>query len=77
MEQGTDRILELEKNAAIKEKLVACIKGLEEKDRLIISLYYYENLGYAEIAKIMGLTVSRVSRIHAEIINKMKETVGF
>jgi len=60
-----------EKNEA-KELLVEAIKSLEERDRLIISLYYYENLNYKEIAKLLNITVSRVSQVHTRIIEMLK-----
>jgi RNA polymerase sigma factor for flagellar operon FliA len=50
-----------------KELLVATMKTLEERDRLILSLYYYEGLNYREIADILNITVSRVSQIHSKI----------
>lgn len=56
-----------------KEILIRLIKSLEERDRLIISLYYYENLNYKEIADTLGITVSRVSQIHSKIMKEMKE----
>jgi RNA polymerase sigma factor for flagellar operon FliA len=53
--------------------LVEEIKKLKERDRLLITLYYYENLNYKEIAEVLGITVSRVSQIHSRLINKLKE----
>ena len=41
---------------AIKIKLAAKLKDLGERDRLILSLYYYENLTIVEIAKVLKLT---------------------
>jgi len=52
--------------------LVEALESLEERDRLIITLYYYEHLNYKEIAKILGITVSRVSQVHSKIINKLR-----
>ena len=60
-----------EKNEA-KELLVDAIKGLEERDRLILSLYYYEHLSYKEIAQMMNITISRVSQIHSRIIDNLR-----
>jgi len=65
-----------EKNEA-KELLVEAIKGLEERDRLIISLYYYENLNYKEIAKLLNITVSRVSQVHSRIIEMLKTKLAY
>ena len=56
-----------------KELLVDAIKQLDEKERLIITLYYYENLNYAEIAKVIGVTVSRVSQVHSKIMDSLKK----
>ena len=65
-----------EKNEA-KDILVEAIKGLEERDRLIISLYYYENLNYKEIAKLLNITVSRVSQVHTRIIEMLKIKLAY
>ena len=56
-----------------KELLVDAIKQLNERDRLIISLYYYENLNYREIADILKITVSRVSQIHSKVLKDLKQ----
>jgi len=64
----------LEKNEA-KEMLIEAIKKLDERDRLIITLYYYENLNYKEIAKILDITVSRVSQVHSRIISILKSNL--
>ncbi len=60
-----------EKNEA-KEMLLEAIKGLEERDRLILSLYYYEHLSYKEIAQMMNITISRISQIHSRIIDNLR-----
>lgn len=62
----------LEKNE-LKERLVELIKGLNERDRNILSLYYYEELNYQDIAKVLNITVSRVSQLHSKIIKSLKE----
>lgn len=61
----------IDKNEA-KELLVGAIKELDERDRLVLSLYYYENLNYKEIAQVLNITVSRVSQIHSKIIQELK-----
>ncbi|MFA8341689.1 MAG: sigma-70 family RNA polymerase sigma factor [Rhodothermaceae bacterium] len=55
-----------------KQLLVETIRNLGERDRLIITLYYYENLNYNEIAEILNITISRVSQIHSKIIKELK-----
>ena len=64
-----------EKNES-KELLLEAIKQLDEKERLIITLYYYENMNYAEIAKVIGVTVSRVSQVHTKIIESLKKKLA-
>lgn len=62
---------ELEKKEQ-KELLKQCIRELDERKRLILSLYYYEDLNYQEIAEVLNVSVSRISQIHSEIIKKLK-----
>lgn len=61
-----------EKNEA-KDRLIESIKDLNERDRLIITLYYFENLNYREISKVLDITVSRISQIHSRILEALKE----
>lgn len=61
-----------EKNEA-KERLMESIKTLNERDRLIITLYYFENLNYREIAEVLDISVSRISQIHSRILESLKE----
>ncbi len=65
-----------EKNQ-IKEILVEAIKKLEERDRMIITLYYYEDLNYKEIAQVLNITVSRVSQVHTRIIELLKSKLAY
>ncbi|KAF0160140.1 MAG: RNA polymerase sigma factor for flagellar operon FliA [Ignavibacteria bacterium] len=48
------------------------IKELNERERTILSLYYYEDLNYKDIAQVLSITVSRVSQIHSRILNSLK-----
>ncbi|MCX6169929.1 MAG: sigma-70 family RNA polymerase sigma factor [Ignavibacteriales bacterium] len=56
----------------LKQRLVDIIKELGERERTILSLYYYEELNYKEIAQVLNITVSRVSQIHSKIISALK-----
>lgn len=60
----------------LKEKLIEAIDSLNEKERLVVSLYYYENLKLKEIAEVMSITESRVSQIHSAAIIKMKNRLN-
>lgn len=56
----------------VKELLMNAIKNLNERDRLVITLYYYEYLSYKEISDVLNISVSRVSQIHNRVINQLK-----
>ena len=56
----------------IQENLVEAIEELPEKEKLIISLYYYDELTYKEIGNILNLSESRISQIHSKSILKIK-----
>src|SRR5436190_9178715 len=48
-------------------------KGLNRNERLIIILYYYEELTMKEIGATLGLSESRVSQMHSSIVNRLKD----
>ncbi len=60
----------------IKNVIAASIDQLNEKERLIVSLYYYEELKLKEIAVVLGITPSRVSQIHTKALIKMKKVLS-
>jgi RNA polymerase sigma factor for flagellar operon FliA len=49
------------------------LTGLPERERLIITLYYYEDLTMKEIGKVFSISESRVSQIHNEIMMKLRK----
>jgi len=55
------------------EKLGAEIDSLNEKEKYVVSLYYYEELTMKEIAEVLGITESRVSQIHSAATSKLKK----
>ena len=61
------------------EELVDVIKevlmGFEEREQMIIQLYYFEELTLKEISSILNITESRISQIHKSVIRRIKETV--
>ena len=63
-----DDALSLTKLKELKEALARAIEQLPEKERLVISLYYLEELTMKETGKVLGITESRVSQIHSQAI---------
>lgn len=59
----------------IKEKLVETINKLPEREKLLITLYYYEDLTYKEIAKVIGVSESRVCQLHTEVLLYLKKVL--
>ena len=51
-------------------------KGLNRNERLIIILYYYEELTMKEIGSTLGLSESRVSQMHSSIVGRLKEQLN-
>ncbi len=49
------------------------IETLQEMERMVITLYYYEELTIKEIASVIGVTESRVSQIHKDAIIRLTE----
>lgn len=56
----------------LKSQLAKAIDSLNEREKMVISLYYYENLKLREIAEVLTITESRVSQIHSAALVKIK-----
>lgn len=56
----------------LKGLMVEVINEMPEQERLVISLYYYEELTLREIGNVMDITESRVSQIHTKAIGGLK-----
>jgi len=64
----------------VKDIVTQAIEELPERQRLVLSLYYYEDLNLKEIGKVLRVTESRVSQLHAQAVsrlrNKLAQTLG-
>ncbi len=58
--------------AHLKKLVAEAIEDLPEKQRLVLSLYYYEDLNLKEIGRVLDVTESRVSQLHSQAIFKLK-----
>ncbi len=56
----------------LKEALVKGIERLTEKERIVVSLFYYEELSLSEIAEVMSLSPSRISQLHSKAILRLR-----
>ncbi len=56
----------------VKEVVTKAIEELPERQRLVLSLYYYEDLNLKEIGKVLRVTESRVSQLHAQAVQRLR-----
>ncbi len=64
--------LEMLENSEMARQLAECIERLSEKERLVVSLYYYEELSQKEIAEVLEISEGRVSQLHSQALIKLK-----
>ncbi len=67
--------LDLLANRELKAKLKEAVDDLPEKEKLVLSLYYYEELTMKEIGRVMDLTESRVCQIHSQATLRLRSVV--
>ena len=64
----------------IRDILAGSIEHLPEKERLVLSLYYFEGLTMKEVGKVLNITESRVSQLHSKAVlrlrGRMKHILG-
>jgi RNA polymerase sigma factor FliA len=56
----------------MKDRLADAIARLPEREKLVVALYYYENLTLREIGEVLGVTESRVSQLHTKAVLRLK-----
>lgn len=61
---------------SISQQLQDAIEELGERDRLILALYYYEDLTLSEIAVLLKLTEARISQIVGKLLLQLKNTLS-
>lgn len=69
---------EVEKNLHTQERnkmLAKAIDDLNDQQRTVVSLYYYEQLRFSDIAKVMSVSESRVCQIHSKAMMKLRHSL--
>jgi len=56
----------------VREALAEAISRLPEREKLVVTLYYYEELTLREIGEVLGVTESRVSQLHTKAILRLR-----
>jgi RNA polymerase sigma factor for flagellar operon FliA len=63
---------ELVDQTELKDRIADAIARLPEREKLVIALYYYENLTLREIGEVLGVTESRVSQLHTKAVLRLR-----
>jgi RNA polymerase sigma factor FliA len=56
----------------LKDRVAEAISRLPEREKLVVALYYYENLTLREIGEVLGVTESRVSQLHTKAVLRLR-----
>jgi RNA polymerase sigma factor for flagellar operon FliA len=59
-----------------RDRIADAIAALPEREKLVIALYYYENLTLREIGEVLGVTESRVSQLHTKAVLRLRSKLG-
>jgi RNA polymerase sigma factor FliA len=68
-EEGPMAAFEVEE---MKQILAGAINRLGDREKIVLSLYYYENLTLAQIGEVLGVTESRVCQIHTKAVMQLR-----
>jgi RNA polymerase sigma factor FliA len=60
----------------LRETLADAIARLPEREKLVVTLYYYEELTLREIGEVLGVTESRVSQLHTKAVLRLKSRLS-
>jgi len=74
--RGGDNPFEIYMEGERRELLKRAVMQLSEREQLILSLYYHEELTMREISEVVGVAVSRISQLHASAILKLRASLG-
>lgn len=75
LEDTSPSIAEQLNHEQIRSRVADQIEALPERERLIITLYYYEEMKFKEIGEILGVSESRVSQIHATVLAQIRRSL--
>ena len=61
------------KSKKIRDTIMLSIEELPDKQKLVLSLYYYEDRNLREIGQILNVTESRISQLHTQAVEILRE----
>lgn len=69
---AADDPVEVAEGREVRRLLARAINTLPEREKTVVTLYYYEGLTLAEIGNVLGVTESRVSQIHTKSVLQLR-----
>jgi RNA polymerase sigma factor for flagellar operon FliA len=60
----------------LEDRVADAIARLPEREKLVIALYYYENLTLREIGEVLDVTESRISQLHTKAVLRLRSRLG-
>jgi RNA polymerase sigma factor for flagellar operon FliA len=60
----------------LRDRIASAIAALPEREKLVVALYYYENLTLREIGEVLGVTESRVSQLHTKAVLRLRSKLA-
>ena len=61
----------------LRAQLIQAIDTLNDQERTVLSLYYYEDLTMREIGQVLGVSEQRVGQINQKLIRKLREKLSY
>ncbi|MFE4599798.1 RNA polymerase sigma factor WhiG [Kitasatospora indigofera] len=71
-DRGADNPVAVAEDREMRRLLANAINTLPEREKTVVTLYYYEGLTLAEIGQVLGVTESRVSQIHTKSVLQLR-----
>ncbi|MFH8385618.1 RNA polymerase sigma factor WhiG [Kitasatospora sp. NPDC018058] len=71
-DHGADDPVEVAEDRELRRLLAQAVNTLPEREKTVVTLYYYEGLTLAEIGQVLGVTESRVSQIHTKSVLQLR-----
>ncbi|MEE1931130.1 RNA polymerase sigma factor WhiG [Streptomyces sp. TRM 70351] len=69
---AADNPVEVAEDRELRRLLARAVNTLPEREKTVVTLYYYEGLTLAEIGEVLGVTESRVSQIHTKSVLQLR-----
>src|SRR5206468_9809155 len=63
-------------NEEMKHLLAGAINNLPEREKIVVTLYYYEGLTLAEIGQVLGVTESRICQMHTKAVMQLRSRMS-